>query len=67
VASATGDIPQNVNFAIKASVVRSFLDASGVAVPGRDLLAESAYPITLSPAAVAADAKAFTVMVECWK
>ncbi len=35
VASATGDIPQNVNFAIKAGVVRSFLDASGVAPGGR--------------------------------
>ena len=67
VASVTGDIPQNVNFAIKASVVRSFLDASGVAVARRDLLAEPAYPITLSPATVGADAKAFTVMVECWK
>jgi S1-C subfamily serine protease len=29
VADLTGDIPQNVNFAIKAGVVRSFLDASG--------------------------------------
>ena len=67
VASVTGDIPQNVNFAIKAGVVRSFLDASGVAVARRDLLAEPAYPITLSPAAVGADAKAFTVLVECWE
>ena len=67
VASVTGDIPQNVNFAIKASVVRSFLDASGVEVARRDLFAEPPYPITFSPAAVAADAKAFTVMVECWK
>ena len=67
VASVTGDIPQNVNFAIKAGVLRSFLDASGVAVARRDLLAEPAYRITLSPAAVGADAKAFTVLVECWK
>ena len=67
VASVTGDIPQNVNFAIKASVLRSFLDASGAAVAPRDPLAEPAYPITLSPAAVGADAKAFTVVVECWK
>ena len=67
VASVTGDIPQNVNFAIEASVVRSFLDASGVAVLHHDPLAEPAYPIPLSPAAVGADAKAFTVLVECWK
>lgn len=31
VASATGDIPQNVNFAIKASVAIAFLDAQHVA------------------------------------
>ncbi len=67
VASVTGDIPQNVNFAIKASVVRSFLDASGVGVAPRGRLAEPAYPIQLSPASVGADAKAFTVLVECWK
>jgi uncharacterized protein len=30
VASATGDIPQNINFAIKASVAFAFLDAQGV-------------------------------------
>jgi S1-C subfamily serine protease len=67
VASVTGDIPQNVNFAIKSGVLRSFLDASAVGVARRDLLAEPAYPITLSPASVGADAKAFTVLVECWK
>jgi S1-C subfamily serine protease len=67
IASVTGDIPQNVNFAIKAGVVRSFLDASGVVIAHRDPLAEPAYPITLTPAAVGADAKAFTVMVECCK
>jgi uncharacterized protein len=67
VASVTGDIPQNVNFAIKAGVVRSFLDASGVGAAHHELLAEPAYPIQLSPAAVAAEAKAFTVLVECWK
>jgi serine protease Do len=31
IASATGDIPQNVNFAIKASVAAAFLDAQRVA------------------------------------
>jgi S1-C subfamily serine protease len=66
VASITGDIPQNVNFAIKAGMVRSFLDASGVA-GRRDPPADAAYPVPLSPAAVGAEAKAFTVLVECWK
>jgi serine protease Do len=31
IASVTGDIPQNVNFAIKASVAAAFLDAQHVA------------------------------------
>jgi hypothetical protein len=30
IASATGDIPQNVNFAIKACVAQAFLDAHDV-------------------------------------
>jgi hypothetical protein len=70
IASVTGDIPQNVNFAIKAEVVRSFLDATGhVSGPGRaetDRSWEDA-PLADGPAAVGAEAKAFTVLVECWK
>ena len=55
VASVTGDIPQNVNFAIKADVVQNFLRASGVAraVP----TVEDAYgeePQELSPAEIGA-------------
>jgi uncharacterized protein len=61
VAEATGDIPQNVNFAIKDSVARSFLDANGVeyetAPSDRDL----------SAAEVGERAAAFAVLVECWK
>ena len=30
VAKITGDIPQNVNFAIKASLAREFLEANGI-------------------------------------
>jgi len=30
-ADVTGDLPQNVNFAIKGSIARSFLDANNVA------------------------------------
>jgi hypothetical protein len=33
IASVTGDIPRNVNFAIKASVAAAFLDAQRVALP----------------------------------
>ena len=58
---ATGDIPQNVNFAVSAGTARAFLDAEGV--PYETALSSK----TLAPDAVAANAKAFTVLVECWK
>jgi uncharacterized protein len=69
VASVTGDIPQNINFAIKGSVVRNFLEASGVA-QRRTISLEEAYgeePRQLSAEAVGAQAKEYTVLVECWK
>ena len=61
VARATGDIPQNVNFAVHGSVARIFLDAHGVSYK----MAPSVR--TLAPADVAAQARGFTVLVECWK
>jgi serine protease Do len=51
---------QNINFAIKASVAHSFLEANNVAVP----LAEQASP-QLANHEVADRAKAFTVLVVC--
>jgi len=61
VARATGDLPQNVNFAISAGTARAFLDAEGVAYA----TAPSDKP--RSPEDVAAAARKFTVLVECWK
>lgn len=60
VALATGDIPQNVNFAIAAGTARAFLDT-------QDVPYETA-PSTneLKPADVAAKARRFTVLIECW-
>jgi S1-C subfamily serine protease len=69
IASVTGDIPQNVNFAIKARVAQTFLQASGVAGSAIHTV-KAAYgeePQELSPAEVGARAKEFTVLVECWK
>ena len=54
-----GDIPQNVNFAIKDVIARSFLEASGV----RYESSQSARPITVAEAG--ATAREFTVRVEC--
>jgi S1-C subfamily serine protease len=59
IASATGDIPQNVNFAIKASVAAAFLDAQSVAH------AENAGVGALSTPDIAERAKSFTVQVVC--
>ena len=61
VARATGDIPQNVNFAVSAGTARAFLDAEGVAYS----TAPSDKP--RAPEDVAAAARKFTVLVECWK
>lgn len=59
VATAFGDVPQNVNFAIKALVVATFLDSNGVNYQTGQLGAGR------SPADIAEDAKHFTVPVEC--
>lgn len=59
VARRTGTLPQNVNFALKSDVARTFLDASGVradaASQGRDLTMPD----------LAQRARAYTVRVEC--
>jgi hypothetical protein len=60
-AEVTGDIPQNVNFAIHVNVLRSFLDANNVDYDS----ASSDKP--LAPTAIAEKARGFTVLVECWK
>jgi S1-C subfamily serine protease len=54
-----GDIAQNVNFAIKASIVVSFLEANGVST------ATGAAAQPMQPADLAEQAKAISVFVEC--
>lgn len=61
IARATGDIPQNVNFAIKSSVIRTFLDANGIES------ATVASTTKLESAVIAERARRFTIAVECWK
>ena len=55
----TGAVPQNVNFALKADVVRTFLDSTGVSADtstgGRDL----------SLPDIGEKARAFTALIEC--
>ncbi len=60
VAEATGDIPQNVNFAIKQGIVEKFL-------AGNDVGLEHYKSIeTLDAADIADTAKLFTVQIVCW-
>jgi hypothetical protein len=56
---ATGDIPQNINFAIKTGVIRDFLDNSVVPY-------ETAAPGTeLKIAEIADAARAYTLLITC--
>jgi S1-C subfamily serine protease len=61
VVEITGDVPQNVNFAINANVLSSFLDANGV-----DYKTAPVGP-TVPPQEIARRAQTFTVLIECWK
>jgi len=63
VAKLTGDVPQNVNFAINESTARAFLDSNQVQYKtghwwniGQKDLTE-----------IAEDARNYTMVVECWK
>lgn len=57
----TGDLPQNVNFAIKASMAKSFLDATG------GTYETSASRQALSITRVSAQTRQSVIFVECWK
>jgi len=57
----TIDVPQNVNFAVSANLLRSFLDAQDV-----DYESEPSTTM-LTPADVAGRARSFTVSLECWQ
>ena len=59
VARFTGDIPQNVNFALKAEVARTFLDSKGIAYQTERSDRQ------LSAADVGDIARPFTVHIEC--
>jgi uncharacterized protein len=61
VARATGDIPQNINFAISGTVAKAFLDAHGVEY-------ETAISTKkIEAAEIGASAKKFTVLIECYR
>lgn len=61
VAVATGEIPQNINFAIKESVARSFLAAHDTLVTARPSLKR------IDAAEIVEQATRYTLPLECWK
>jgi S1-C subfamily serine protease len=61
VAQVTGDIPQNVNFAIKAKVATDFLDRHKINYEKAESKTE------LKTVAIGDQAKDYTVLVECWR
>ena len=56
---ATGNIPENINFAIKTGALRDFLDNSAVAYQTADSKTE------LKTADIARNARAFTLLISC--
>jgi len=63
IARVTGDIPQNVNFAVSLPTVKSFLNANHVKyTTSRGLLVREK-----SPADLALLAQTFVLKLECWK
>ncbi len=60
IAGVTGDIPQNVNFAVNGATLQSFLEANGVA-----FRAAPARGAPLSAADVGEQAVRYTVAIEC--
>jgi hypothetical protein len=61
IAKVTGDIPQNINFAINGAVAKAFLDANSVEYE----LATSGKKLESSD--VGGQAKKFTLLLECFK
>ncbi len=59
----TGDIPQNVNFAVEARTVKAFLDGNHIEYRKKTgLLAFSK-----NAADLADEARAYTLKLECWR
>jgi S1-C subfamily serine protease len=58
-AKATGEIPENINFAIKTGAVRDFLDNSVVTYQMAESKAE------VKTADIARTARAYTMLISC--
>lgn len=63
VARATGQIPQNVNFAVNGQTTKAFLDANKVPYK----TGGGFFSLEKSNADIAEEARKWTVIVECWR
>jgi len=63
IAKITGDVPQNVNFAIAPRTVKSFLDGNHVAYRTSSEL----FSFSKDSVSIADRARGLTMKVECWK
>ena len=62
-ANSTGQIGQNVNFAVNGQTVKSFLDANKVTY----ITGGGFFSFEKNNADIAEEARKLTVPVECWK
>jgi len=62
IARITGDIPQNVNFAIKVTTLVNFLESNNIAYEPAEVAARE-----LPATERAQRAEASSIQVECWK
>ena len=61
-AKTTGQVGQNVNFAISGQTLRTFLDTHRVSYRNSSL-----FSFDLSTSDLADEARKWTMVVECWK
>jgi S1-C subfamily serine protease len=61
IANVTGDIPQNINFAISASIVVAFLNAYGIS------FSSSNSELASGAIEIAKLARSFSALILCWK
>jgi len=62
IAAVTGDVPQNVNFAINGSIAREFLETHGIQLENAVTT-----PVASATVDVAERAKRYTLLIECWR
>lgn len=63
IAKVTGDIPQNVNFAIALRTIKSFLDGNGVEYQKKG----DVFALDKDTVEIAGDSRKSTIKIECWR